>query len=453
MPENKSENTIKTKGISIRKLNYIMAAMTLVVSIVLIVVSYKTLSLYKSLSEKTDICVEGQKTAQEMQIASDYLTEQVRCFVESGDRAYLDDYFEEFKVTRRREKALEELGRTFDGTVEYEALEEAEKQSMALMETEYYAMRLTVEAYGYDLSGFPDEIKNVAVSEADSALSGRDKKEKARQMVFDDNYHLQKSIISSKTQECLNRIIGKLHEQQCLVAGQFGVMIRVEQVMIILLIVIVLLIVTLTTIQVIAPLIRAIPHIREDKPIPIDGAEEFRYLANTYNRIYEENKCQKEELAYEASHDQLTGAFNRKGFEELLQTADHVKTAMLLIDVDRFKRINDTYGHAEGDKALARLTSVLVDYFGEENTICRIGGDEFVMFITGAGIEQRETIERKIKEINGELQKGGENVPPMSVSVGIAFGENEDGMAIYKKADIALYKVKENGRAGCVFYE
>ncbi|MCR5422201.1 MAG: GGDEF domain-containing protein [Bacilli bacterium] len=443
---------LKAKGIPIRKLNYIMAAITLIVSIVLLIVSYNTIAIYNNMNEKTEMFMEGQKCASDMQNASDYLTEQIRCFVESGEKEYLDAYFYESEVSKRREKALEKLAVTFKESPEYQDLEKAKEQSMILMETEYYAARLAIEGFGYDVTTYPQAIQDVVLSNDDLLLTSEEMKTKARMLVFDDNYHNQKDVISTKTQECLNKLVAKLQVHQEEASRRFDTIIKVEQGLIIALIVIVLIIVALTTIQVIRPLIKAIPNIRDDKPIPISGSEEFRYLANTYNRIYEENKNQKEELAYEASHDQLTGVFNRKGFEELLITISHSKVALLLIDIDRFKRINDTYGHTEGDKVLLRMTKVVAKHFRSSDTLCRIGGDEFVMFINGIGEESSEVISNKIKDINIELEKGEEDIPPASISVGVAFGDNEDGMKIYKKADIALYKVKESGRCDCAFY-
>ncbi len=444
---------MKVKGIPIRKLNYIMAAITLIVSIVLLIVSYNTIAVYDNLNEKTEMFMEGQKSATDMQDASDYLTEQIRCFVQSGEKGYLDAYFYESDITKRREKALEKLAVTFKESPEYQDLEKAKEQSMILMETEYYAARLAIEGFGYDVTTYPQAIQDVVLSNEDLALTSDEMKTKSRMLVFDDNYHNQKDIISSKTQECLNKLVNKLEEQQTNASKKFDTIIKVQQGLIIALITIVLIIVVLTTVQVIRPLIKAIPNIRDDKPIPISGSEEFRYLANTYNRIYEENKNQKEELAYEASHDQLTGVFNRKGFEDILNHVSHSKVALLLIDIDKFKRINDTYGHTEGDKVLMKMTKVVAKYFRSSDTLCRIGGDEFVMFINGIGEESSVIIEKKIRDINVELQKGEDEIAPASISVGVAFGDNEEGMRIYKKADIALYQAKENGRCACAFYK
>ena len=256
---------LKVKGIPIRKLNYIMAAITLIVSIVLLIVSYNTIAVYDNLNEKTKVFMEGQKSANDMQDASDYLTEQIRCFVQSGDKEYLDAYFYESEVSKRREKALEKLAVTFKESPEYQDLEKAKEQSMILMETEYYAARLAIEGFGYDVTTYPQAIQDVVLSNDDLLLTSDEMKTKSRMLVFDDNYHNQKEIISSKTQECLNKLVNKLEEQQTNASKKFDTIIKVQQGLIIALITIVLVIVVLTTVQVIRPLIKAIPNIRDDR--------------------------------------------------------------------------------------------------------------------------------------------------------------------------------------------
>ena len=326
------------RGVPIRKLNYLMAGITLVVSVVLLIVSYRTFALYGVMQQKTNTSIDGQKSARDMQEASDYLTEQVRCFVETGERTYLDAYFEECDGTQRREKALTQLAKTSADTEEYAALRHAMEQSLALMQTEFCAMRLSAEARGYDLADYPDEVREAWLSPAQTAMTAEQKAAAARELVFDDAYHDAKDEIARQTDACLQQLIGNMQNDATETTRSFGVMIRVEQGLIIALIAIVLIIVALTTVQVIGPLVRAIPRIRDDKPIPVRGALEFRYLANTYNRIYEENRSQKEELEYEASHDQLTGVYNRKGFEQILKQADCADMTLLLIDIDRFKK-------------------------------------------------------------------------------------------------------------------
>ena len=393
----------REKGISIRKLNYMMAGVTILVSIVLLFVSYQTWVSYRELESTTERYLSGQEAAKSMQASSDYLTEQVRCFTVTGDRQYLDNYFHESETSKRREEALHQLSEDFDGTEIYEDLETALNESVALMQTEYYAMRLTVESKGYDRNIFPEQVRDYPLSEADRLLSAWAKKEKAIDLVFNEQYRKQKERISTGTAGCLNRLLQKIRLTEELTNDRFSRIITVERVLVIFLIVIVLVIVLLTAIQVIGPLIRAIPKIREDKPIPVSGASEFRFLANTYNKMYEDNRGHREKLAYEACHDQLTGAYNRVEFSKILWEEEFESAALLLIDIDRFKSINDSYGHVVGDKVLSRVTDEVTEHFRDSDPLCRIGGDEFVLFMDHVGPESKDLISEKVSHINAAL--------------------------------------------------
>ena len=107
------------------------------------------------------------------------------------------------------------------------------------------------------------------------------------------------------------------------------------------------------------------------------GSYEFRYLAKTYNKMYEAFKQSIENLNYEASHDSLTGVYNRAGYDVVKQSLDLKSTAVLIIDADNFKKINDMYGHLVGDQVLKKIEDALRAAFRSEDYICRVGGDEF----------------------------------------------------------------------------
>ena len=128
--------------------------------------------------------------------------------------------------------------------------------------------------------------------------------------------------------------------------------------------------------------------------------------------MYEVYKRSLANLNFKASHDELTGAYNRSGYELLLSSIDLGSTTMMLFDVDNFKTINDTYGHEVGDKVLTRLVQVLKKNFRFDDYICRIGGDEFVVFIEAA-----------------------------------------DAADLFEKTDAAMYQAKQNGKRTYKFYK
>jgi diguanylate cyclase (GGDEF)-like protein len=157
---------------------------------------------------------------------------------------------------------------------------------------------------------------------------------------------------------------------------------------------------------------------------------------------------------WEAGHDTLTGLLNRAGYQNI---GDELKNsnqpiALLVIDVDRFKEINDTYGHKVGDKALMRVATTLMQGFRSEDYVIRYAGDEFVVIMTNFSIMGKHVIAAKVDGINTLLQNPTEDTPKLSISVGIAFSDKGFDESLFVKADKALYSTKKNGRCGYSFY-
>jgi diguanylate cyclase (GGDEF)-like protein len=183
------------------------------------------------------------------------------------------------------------------------------------------------------------------------------------------------------------------------------------------------------------------------------GANEFRYLAQAYNKMYSVYKNSIARLNFKASHDELTGAYNRAGYDLLLTSIDMENTYMLLFDVDNFKSINDTFGHETGDKVLVKLVQILKNSFRADDHICRIGGDEFVVFMVHSTQVQHDLIARKIDQINRELQSPEDGLPAVSLSVGIVHGSQvTDIDSLFESSDAAMYESKKHGKHTYTFY-
>ena len=159
-----------------------------------------------------------------------------------------------------------------------------------------------------------------------------------------------------------------------------------------------------------------------------------------------------ERMSYQASHDELTGLYNRSGYEQLLSELDLSSAYILMVDVDNFKTVNDTYGHEIGDKVLVRIAKTLKRFFRSDDRICRIGGDEFVVFMVNAKQEYRDSIAAKVGMSNADLKKTKDGVPAISVSVGITCGsEADEAPKLLELADRAMYELKRNGKQGYMF--
>ncbi len=158
-----------------------------------------------------------------------------------------------------------------------------------------------------------------------------------------------------------------------------------------------------------------------------------------------------EELAYAADHDALTGLPNRKLLDNRLQQAiaraqrRQESFALLFLDLDRFKEINDTMGHAAGDALLVEVARRLRAAVREEDTIARLGGDEFVALLEGPTREQHaRAVADKIDRILSEPYRLGTGSATLSVSIGLSVfpDDGSDPDALLGHADAGMYRAK-----------
>ncbi len=171
-------------------------------------------------------------------------------------------------------------------------------------------------------------------------------------------------------------------------------------------------------------------------------------------------KQYSQELMHQALRDSLTGLSNRRAFMqsaevELSRASRHnTPVCMVLCDVDKFKKINDTHGHAAGDEVLKHLSKILTDIFRKEDVIGRIGGEEFAFLLPETTSEQALKLMEKIrlKIQNSPCVIEDETRRPLSLectaSFGVALRHNQAEKldALLARADAALYEAKENGR-------
>jgi diguanylate cyclase (GGDEF)-like protein len=220
--------------------------------------------------------------------------------------------------------------------------------------------------------------------------------------------------------------------------------------------------------------------------IPVNSNDEFGHLAREFNelsaqlsqanrqlqskveaadrRLLETNQQLKQlndEFRRLSITDPLTGLFNRRQFDELMNTELNMSNrhgdanSVLLIDIDYFKAINDTYGHYVGDTVLKNMAQTLKTHLRRTDVVCRIGGEEFAVLCKRADAEAAMDIAEKLRK--------GIEVTPMTpdsddellvtVSIGVASVPSPTGPIspekLYKNVDTALYYSKNNGRNRC----
>ena len=201
------------------------------------------------------------------------------------------------------------------------------------------------------------------------------------------------------------------------------------------------------------PMRKLTANIQNDEPLEDIGAQELRRVVESYNAMYRRNHEKTMHLLRVAQTDALTGLLNRGSYDKLLEECD-TETVLVLIDVDLFKDVNDTYGHEMGDKVLKRVATSVAEHFRATDYACRIGGDEFAVIMTETANVTRTTIQAKIDAMAHDLRYEENGVPAASLSVGAAFGrELQDNKSLYQAADEALYESKRNGRNRLSFHK
>lgn len=180
----------------------------------------------------------------------------------------------------------------------------------------------------------------------------------------------------------------------------------------------------------------------------------YRSMEKSKKRMLKANE-DIEKARYEAEHDSLTGLLNRKAFQDIKGRLKKSTQpfALLLLDGDKFKEINDTYGHDIGDKVIQKIANQMKEQFRSEDYLIRIGGDEFAAFIMDITSSEGMVIQEKINKINRNLKNSSDGLPSISVSVGITFSSNGYKDELFKNADQALYKTKGQGGCGYTVYE
>lgn len=180
---------------------------------------------------------------------------------------------------------------------------------------------------------------------------------------------------------------------------------------------------------------------------------------NQRMNVIQKNLDKVQKKLIEANHnmntDHLTKAFNRKSFDEHLKNVLRLTKAsmkpvtLLMLDIDHFKKVNDTYGHAMGDFVLVELVTMLKDSFNKDaDFVARLGGEEFAVVLSDQALSEAvDRTQALLNRIRGEVFVKDDMQLSFTISVGVAqFEENETPDHWMKRADEALYASKNNGR-------
>ena len=197
-------------------------------------------------------------------------------------------------------------------------------------------------------------------------------------------------------------------------------------------------------------------NLSRDQALALDSA--LRHMASTIKNVR-----RYQEVCHFADRDSLTGAFNRRYFEQTLQAevARHERygdeLSMLILDIDHFKNINDTFGHLKGDEVLRAVVGIITETVRQTDYCIRYGGEEFVVLLPHTSSRNAawlaERLRKRIQKLSFRVGKDGFGI---TASIGVAsipVGERKEGSILTNEADQALYQAKNSGRNKVMVFE
>ena len=201
-------------------------------------------------------------------------------------------------------------------------------------------------------------------------------------------------------------------------------------------------------------------HLAQDQERVARGEERLRNLSQRLKLMDEESTRLRAQVRRErnrAQRDALTGIANRAAYDERIavEVARHDRhereLSLAVIDIDKFKTVNDNLGHKAGDKVLKNVAEICASNVRTSDFLARYGGEEFVLVLPETSLDQAYVVAEKLRgEIEGKGFYYNKRRVPITVSIGIArFADGESADTVFQRADRALYVAKHGGRNRC----
>ena len=283
------ENAGTLRGLRIQTLSLWMVAVTIIVSVLIGEGIVRVMRDYQKLADMTEEYIYIQEEAENLLLGSDYLTDQVRLYAVTKDSVYVEEYFTEVEETKRRDTALEALEKHMGGKDDeiLDASRRALELSNELMEMEMHAMKLAALSADDDISMFPPEVKDYPLTEEELSFADEEKSDVAVGLVFSGEYRDMKKLIEENISVVTERVITICEEGQAKSENEMRNALICQSIYTVLIVALVIFSYIMIAVLILRPIRLYVNCIKNNNFLQITGAYEFKYLAATYNNVYE----------------------------------------------------------------------------------------------------------------------------------------------------------------------
>lgn len=273
------------KGFSLKVMHIITVCFAVIIAGLLVFSTYQSSTVFTTLDKATGNYIVRQKAAHDLMEASDYLTEMVQRFTLEGDTQYLNNYFDEAFVSRRRESSITAMAESDTDQSLIDQVQKAMDESTSLMLREYYAMKLVIDAKA--ITNYPETLSAIELKNEDSLLSPDAKMKLAQEMVMGSEYYARKEIIRTNLKAGLEALDKQMSSTRQETSAKLNRQLSLVRIIVICVAGVVLILIALTSSLGTIPLLKAYDAVRKGRKLPLTGSREYREVADNYNRMYE----------------------------------------------------------------------------------------------------------------------------------------------------------------------
>ncbi|MDE6351065.1 MAG: hypothetical protein K2K67_08705, partial [Treponemataceae bacterium] len=278
----------KISGINISLLTTFFIAITAIVFLFILLISNSVLRRFDAVEDAIGKFITCEQSSKVIKDSANFMTEQARLFVVNGDPAYAEAYLEEKNVTRRRMRAFDDLRTVCSvNDLAYQRLQIAIEQSESLINIEMYAIRLGYEAMKDRITDMPEEIRQMEIRSADQKLTPEEMEDAAINMLFGEGYLIYKTRVNENCNLTVTSIEDEIRRDLRINSANLGSYLQRLRFLFFVLLIITALIFFAIAYFVLHPLKNFLNSIKKDEKLNVIGSTEFKYLAKTYNQIYE----------------------------------------------------------------------------------------------------------------------------------------------------------------------